>query len=319
MSNRARATRIVCLIATACAVAGLGPRQPVAPPPPAPTETTAPTQPVAAAIDWSSRLQALSPERPEEYFLLAEEVAGEGTDTASRFLARELYVLALELNKRLDPVKQSPRLAPSVCLGLAAIARRDDERRWLVALAQSLSEPTGFGPSSVTTAPSGAGQTAPETALDVANSIGHARAGEGRRAEALLEKPGVAAALSRLDEGQSSMYSLGSFVNKAIREWPACPQCRNRRAVPSGGKSGEMILCDTCRGNPGPKISKDELIHQLRIESSLLNGTQRSWAAQLVTDGGAPLRDLDISELAATYEVDPAKPLWRNGKWAAKP
>jgi hypothetical protein len=77
------------------------------------------------------------------------------------------------------------------------------------------------------------------------------------------------------------------------------------------------VLCDTCRGNPGPTITEEEMANHLRIEAVLLEGEQRSWAAQLVADAGAPLRDLDPAELAATYGVDPARPVWRGGEWVA--
>lgn len=270
---------------------------------------------------WTARLEALAPGRPMEYFLLAEEVAGDREDPGTFLLARQLYVLAYELDQRLEASKRQPRLAASVCLGLAALARRDEERRWLIALAQSQSDPAGFRPSVTGGAGGpreGTGGIPAEVALEVATVLGFCRAGEGRRAEPILERPGVTDALARLDAAsQNVSYSLVSFVNRTLRDWPICPQCRNRRAVPSGGKQGEMTLCDSCRGNPGPKLPLPELIHQLRIESALLRGTQRSWGAQLITDGGAPLRDLDPSELAATYEVDSAKPLWRVGKWSA--
>jgi len=280
--------------------------------------TTAPDEP----NPWSTRLVSLTPSKPMDYFLLAEEVAGDSSTPASISLARHLYVLSYELDAKLDSIRRQPRLAASVCLALAAIAKRDDERRWLIALAQSYSDPGGFRPPSAGAIASreSLGDIPADVALDVANVLGLSRSGEGRRAEPLLEHPGVTDALAKLDATSRNLsFSLVSFVNKVQRDWPICPQCRNRRAVPSGGKQGEMSLCDSCRGNPGPKLTPQELIFQLRIESALLRGTQRSWAAQLVTDAGSPLRDLDASELAATYDVDPAKPVWRDGQWSPLP
>jgi hypothetical protein len=95
-----------------------------------------------------------------------------------------------------------------------------------------------------------------------------------------------------------------------------CSECKNRRFI----KSQQGVrLCPTCGGKPGPKLSQQELLYQLRLESSLLHGVQRSWIAQTVVDGGAPLRDLDPDELAATYRIDPARTRWRNGAWESPP
>jgi len=296
------------------------PPTPTLPSPSAPAPGISAPSPAAPALDaWSPRLEALSPARPEAYFLLAEEIAAEEKDPAARDTARRLYVLAYELDRAAPADARTRGMASSVCFGLAALASRDEERRWLRALARTLTDPTGF---SVRNETSGFTDDAlpAATALDLATVIGLARSGEGRRAEAVLEKPGVAEAFDALDaSSQNAVFSIGGFVERAIRDWPICPQCRNRRAVPSGAKQGEMVLCDTCRGNPGPKLSELELVFQLRIESALLHGAHRSWAAQIVADGGAPLRDLDPTELAATYDVDPAKPLWRNGAWTEKP
>ena len=48
---------------------------------------------------------------------------------------------------------------------------------------------------------------------------------------------------------------------------------------------------------PGPQLSEEELIAQLRFEAVLLNGIQRSWSAQMVVDLGATLRDPDPEDL----------------------
>lgn len=253
------------------------------------------------------------------YFLLGEDVAGESDDRPARDLARHLFVLAYELNQRGDAATRSTTLAPSVCLALASIARRDEERRWLRSLAQSMSEPIGYGPTDIPLALAN-DQTAPsDVCLDAASVLGLCRGGDARRAESLLEKPGVYELLKQVDVSRGTPFSIESFIERSRREWQSCPQCRNRRAVPSGGKAGELVVCDTCRGTPGVRLGQLELVYQLRLESALLAGTQRSWAAQIITDAGAPLRDLDASELAATYDVDAEKPYWRAGAWVSNP
>jgi hypothetical protein len=290
------------------------------PPAAAPTE-----QPDAAeqrvANAWGARLVKLDPADPMTYFLLGEDVAETARDAPARDLARRLFVLAYELDARRTAAPAPGAtfaLGPSVCMALASLATRDDERRWLRALAETLAE----GPSGTSEAPPRAAESWPqETAFELATAMGLARSGEGRRAAILLEKPGVAELLAEVNarpmpDGRPA--SLKNFLERTIRDWPACPQCRNRRVVPAGAnRSGEMVLCDTCRGNPGPRMLEDELANQLRLESVLLQGVQRSWAAQVLADAGAPLRDLDPTELAGTYGVDPARPLWRDGAWTA--
>jgi hypothetical protein len=299
----------------ACLAPAFASLQPAKTIPKEPPQATAPRDPSGA---WQKRLGALSPDRPMDYFLLAEDVGADATEDSTRDLARQLYVLAYELDARTSGRKERFQLGPSVCLGLASLASRDDERRWLRALAETLTDRT---PALGSSTAGNTGGFARETAFDLATAMGLARSGEGRRAEQLLDKPGVSELLERIEAQpmpDGSLNDLKGFFKRAIRDWPICPQCRNRRVVPAGSnRNGEMVLCDTCRGNPGPKLSEQELANQLRIEAVLLQGTQRSWAAQVLADAGAPLRDLDPSELAGTYKVDPDKPLWRDGGWTA--
>ena len=74
-----------------------------------------------ATAVWSSRLEALHPSRPMEYFELAEEVADEAGDEAGRDLARRLFGLA----GILDP----EGLARSAALAQADLAAEDGDRR----------------------------------------------------------------------------------------------------------------------------------------------------------------------------------------------
>ncbi len=308
----------VLLAFTACLCPALGAVQPEKDAD-APAPTTTPQQQSIETL-WGKRLTALSPQKPVDYFLLGEEVAADSKDAETAGLARRLFVLAYELDARETGSRERSRLGPSVCLALASVAARDDERRWLRALADTLSDGSA---SLADPANEAGGIFPPETAFDLATAIGLARAGEGRRAEQLLEKPGVSELLEQIDTApmpDGSVNGLRSFFKKAIRDWPVCPQCRNRRVVPVGAnRSGEVVLCDTCRGNPGPQLAEHEIAGQLRVEALLLQGTQRSWAAQVLADAGAPLRDLDPTELAGTYDVDPSRPLWRGGQWTAEP
>jgi len=291
---------------------------------PAPQPAAEPPIPIP---NLEARLEALSPDDPEAYFLLGEEVAAEiPVSPAARTLAQQLFVLAYELNRAAEGA--DPALTRSICLALASTidagegsgqkatraAAAASDRRWLLALARSLDADRVV--PEFEAAPPGASRR--DTALDVATVLGYARSGEGRRAEQLLQRPGVAEMLTQYEALLSApgLETGAAAIRRYIAQWPNCPECRNRRAVTRPGEGGgTTTICYTCRGNPGPRLSDEEILLQLRLEAALLSGIQRSWAAQVSADSGAPLRDLDPSELAATFNIDPSRTLWRNGAW----
>jgi hypothetical protein len=261
----------------------------------------------------SQRLAGLSPDRPRAYFELGEEVASEASDDLDRRLARQLFALAFELSRR--SAQPDTQLPSSVCLALAAIADTDEERRWLAALAETLAPPGSAPPDPVRIKSSAASRD--PAAFDLASMLGLVRIGEGRRAERLLARPGVERLLDKCDPLLMPAAGGGAaMVRKQIEEWPSCPQCHNKRFVRD---SSGIHLCPTCHGAPGPTLSPMELLGHIRTESILLSGQQRSWAAQIISDYGAPVRELDASELASTYAADPMRPLWRNGHWETDP
>jgi hypothetical protein len=264
--------------------------------------------------DVLRRLGELTPDSPEAYFLLAEEVADGAATPEEETLAKTLYVLAFELDRRPG---RAGSLAPSAALGIARIERLDRDRRWLIALAAAIDRRYALPDWTV----AAGGTITDEQAYNAAAVLGLARAGEGKEARKWYEKPGVADTLKRYERliGDTGETGALSRLDKYMDAWP-CPQCHNDRTISVPGEKGpERRLCPTCGGNPGPTLSDDELIAQLRFEAVLLNGIQRSWAAQVIVDQSAPLRDPDPAELAATYRVDPGKPYWRNGQWVADP
>lgn len=315
-----------------------GPSPPAEPASPAPTppqdlpaqSATPAAQPnVATGTALSGqlladRLAALDPRTPWAYFELGEELAVQSGDPTARALSRTLFVLAYETAKSTPPNAPSANNRPaptgadiriSVCLALASIAADDSEKRWLRAIASSL----GWDGTQGTT-PSSAGRSiaADPAALELATALGLIRIGEGRRAVKLLEKPEVSQLLDRTERllSPGGMSGGAARVRRLMAEWPTCTECKNRRFTKS---AAGVRLCAKCGGKPGPKLPQQELLYQLRLESSLLHGVQRSWVAQTVVDGGAPLRDLDPDELAATYRVEPAATLWRGGTWSLPP
>lgn len=274
-------------------------------------QPTAPA-PVANPAELA-RLAALRPDNPQAYFDLAEELADTAEDEPRAVLARTLYVLAFELDRQRGTATS---LAAASALGIARIERLERDKRWLVAIAGAVDRRYALPDWNVGASPS----ISDETAYKAATVLGLARAGEGRESRRVLDQPGVSDVLKRYERaiGNTGQTGALSRLSKYMQQWP-CSECGNNRFVMKPGEKGpELRLCPTCRGNPGPKLDEDEYISQLRFEAALLNGIQRSWAAQVVVDQGAPLRDPDLNELAPTYRVDPDKPYWDAGKWVAK-
>ncbi len=276
-------------------------------------------QSVPAATAWQERLAALTPADPAAYLELGEEIAATITEpqsgapaesaAATRRLVVELYVLALALDQRDTGI--SPTGA-SAALALASISIRDEEKRWLTAVARTLdprqAPPPWMARPEVASVES--------EAFRAASAIGLIRSGDGIRARQLLGHAEVRAVLER----SSSLIERLGFsggAGRLLREaelWP-CSQCANQRIFKRLTASGEPRLCTNCEGVPGPRLSERELLALLQFESWLLDGRQRSWAAQSTADGGAPLRDPDPTEVSSFFRVDPKRPYWRRGAW----
>lgn len=264
----------------------------------------------------SERLAALRPDNPLAYFELGEDVASAPVGIDDRDLARSLFVLAASLaaDRKPDERTSPDWLASSACTALVTLADNEPERRWLRALAGTLA------PEESRTAVQRAGEaaSADSAAQDLAAALDSLRAGYGQRAAKLLERPGVDELLDRYEKLLSPDGRSGGAarLRALVARFGGCRECRNERVVRD--RNGTR-LCPTCGGRPGPKLDGDELVGQLRLESLLVNGIQRSWAAQTIADEGAPLRELDVLSLADAYRVDPAKPWWRDGRWSANP
>jgi hypothetical protein len=282
------------------------------------TSGTAGNSVASGAVDempaWiEARLAGLLPEDPEAYFLLGEEIIAEPVGKAEEDLARQLFALAFEL----DRSDGSPSwIAPSSCLALASIARLESDERWLRALANRL-DPRYAAP---VWRGRGGAEGISEASLRAAEAVGEARAGWGVQASMLLDKPGVREVLGRYGRLMGFSSSTGALwqVEQWSREWP-CRECGNERVVFRPNTDPPSYReCYTCRGNPGPTLSREQLVAHLRFESRLLEGISRSWGAQLALDGGAPLREPVAEELAAVMGVSVERPYWRAG-WVANP
>lgn len=273
-----------------------------------------------AAAAHATRLAALDPNKPLGYFELAEEVAQQRDRSEARQLASHLFVLALDLSRKQGKAgPDNPEWLPSgACLALADLASNQAERRWLVALAGTLRTSREFtDPASISVAERPRPVEVDPTALELTEALAALRRGDGRRAEELLTKPAVWAMLEQyeglLDAG--GMAGGAARLRHLAEQSPMCTVCRGRRyeKTPRG-----LEICPACAGRPGPRLTLLELEGQLRLESVLLNGSQRSWAAQVVADGGAPLRELDADAVAEVFRVDVNKVRW-NGQWVEPP
>ncbi len=265
--------------------------------------------PLRVALD--ARLGVLTPAAPEAYFLLGEEAADGAVTAEDRQLAAELLVLAMHLDAARGGVKTT---AASACLALAELSKSDRDRRWLVYLSRSL-DPRRVPPQWLA---GEAPATVDSASYQVAALIGLVRSGDGVQARQLLAKEEVRAALQGYDSMLGNLR--GGSAARVMREaerWP-CTECGNQRVVRRGSPP-EPRLCPLCKGDPGAEVSEAEFMGQLLFEALLLQGNQRSWAAQVVSDGGAPLMDADTTTVARVFGVDTRLVLWRNGRWVADP
>jgi hypothetical protein len=249
-----------------------------------------------------ARLEALSPDQPRDYLELGEEIHADATTPEERALARRLYVLGVTTG--LDAGDSAT--AAGACLALAQLATTPTERRWLRSLAGGIDSRFRVDLS----APVEGGT---ERGLELSIAITRFRAGEGRIARRAIERP----ELRELLEAYAPDAWIRSLEEEA-RDWP-CRECGNDRFVSVPGQAGVFVICPTCRGNPGPRLDRHDLLESLRIESGLMGVRTGSWSAQLALGRDEPMRDAEPEDIAARYRVDPALSCWRDGEWEACP
>lgn len=287
-------------------------------------QTATPPAQSVLPIGVEPLLENLRPSEPRGYFEAAErlmqtEANSTESTVALRRTTQEALVIGLELwlagPSRLD----DQRLGPSILLTLAELETDplSERSRWLRVLAAAMDSEGLVGAESGSSGTSSDGESRSEAeVIDVLSALELLRAGEGRRASRLLERPGVYEVLQAHERllHPAGITGEADRIRKLANDWPVCVQCRNRRSIKD---SQGVYLCPTCRGDPGPPISSMELLYQLRLEATLLSGAQQSWVSQTLVDGGRPLRDLDAAEVAPTLNVDPLLSIRRGGRWVA--
>jgi ribosomal protein L37AE/L43A len=200
----------------------------------------------------------------------------------------------------------------SAALAAAELTGLERERRWLVAMARAVDRTGTLRP--VVAPDAELGETAGYRA---ALAVGAVRAGQGLLARRLLEDESVAAIFRRFNRSLTDSGSRATLMTlrREAQLWP-CPRCQGQKILKRGASTIE--LCPVCLGAHGPKISRGQLVAQLRFESVMLGTLPRTWASQFLMDRGEPLRDLDAADVAPTLGADVSRPRWREGAWVER-
>ncbi len=265
-----------------------------------------PAAPQATGLDaWRERMAALSPDAPEMYLLLAEEMLDGATDPVVVRFATELLARAVTFGH----ASGDTATASSAALALADGSSDPATRRALRGLAKWL-EPR-LAPAAWNEARQAT--NAGSTDYQIAVAIGNARSGLGQFVRQALRRPEVS---TRADATSPMLEQMGlmggrDWIERTARGWP-CPECSNALLTRRGN---ERRLCGTCKGMPGPVLGLEEYVATLRAELFLLRGDESEWSRQIVMDGGEPLQLLDVASVARLYNIDASKGYFRGGKW----
>lgn len=243
---------------------------------------------VSVAVDpaddvaqWDDQLRALSPDAPQSYFLLAEEVADASSSGASQALATRLFSLAALL--------APDRYARSACLALAQLETEQHQKRRLLAAAYLLDDT----PAGSTFHNAGQAQQfalEPATALAISEAFSFHRRGLGDRARRHLTRRDGLEVLEQLD-------ALPGGADRFLHE---------TRTMPTG--ASRQVEVDDPR-----------LVAQLHLETALLAGESRSWSADHVLSRGQPLVEVDPDQLEQLLGIDATRPYYRDGRWVQRP
>lgn len=152
---------------------------------PAPSESERAPVIRRAADRYASRLGALVPTQPADYFDLAEEIADGARSDADLRLARDLFARAGALRPE--------SYLRSACLAIAALPGIDELEQTRLRLAAMLLDTRSGG---IDDAPvPGLAEVSPEVAMAFSEAMSLLRRGLGVRSKRLLDQPEVAAVL----------------------------------------------------------------------------------------------------------------------------
>jgi hypothetical protein len=245
---------------------------------------------------------ALSPEHPEAYLELAEQIL-DRPDAPERIeLARQMLVRAVEYGRSR---KGAEHTAASAALALASISPQASQRQWLRAVAATLH------PDYSAMRPSDRIDTAASSRA--AEAITRLRAGEGIRPRELLADPAVRTVLKQNEAALSADGTTSvSDLDAAAKKQP-CTSCGGRLlAMPQGPRSA--MLCSACKGQAFLAVSTRDFGSQVRMQLRLLGVPQDRWGDATEAEM-LPARDPDAAEIAKVFGVDTTFVAWRDGKW----
>lgn len=208
------------------------------------------------------------------------ELAEEVADAAQGDDERRLAAELYGLAGALDV----PRLGRSAMLGLSSLATDPTERARALAAAAIL----GASAGGVQAGPADALSLATDQQIDaLARAFSYHRRGDGRRALNALRQSGA-------DE---LLEAIG----------PVLP----------GGAAAFRDECRAMRSGGGPGADPDTARAQMFIELALRQGRAATLGIEMALTGDRPLVEVDLSDPASVWRVDPRRPWWRNGGWAS--
>lgn len=232
---------------------------------------------------WASRLGELDPQRPDAYFLLAEEVADAGGSSDSVRLAAQLYALAATL----DPSAH----AASSALGLAALQPRTPAGA--IAAAEWRAAAQRWSPTRIAALdgtlpdPSAASLAARQGVVDVMTNL---RRGLGRKSMERLK-----------DDAVRSLFD------------------RVMLSVPGGPAAVEKLIAQHVNAIP-PTLDLPVEQALLGMELSLLAPDRRRWSDAILLGGDAAISDAPLGSASEVFGADPQRSKWSavHG-WSATP
>ncbi len=274
--------------------------------------------PAVEPFSWDVQLEALQPDHPEDYFRLGEMAL----DIEKDELASRLFVLAAHLD--------GAQFGQSACLALAQLARDNREHgqaREFLAIARMFPS-TVDAPSITLDALNTPEDEYRQAGSLVASMLGFYRTGFGARARKMLDRDPLAPQLLReYTGGIGDVDHIQSYCKDHIRcetcgndmiiELPHAipsPRDRNRDNPEVVNPEDQFQRCPEA-ASYRPAVAPDRLRHMLNVESALAGGRSATWGAQLLLDEGTPRPILDPVFLGRILKVDPARTVYRSGKW----
>ncbi len=235
------------------------------------------------AIDWSDRLEGLTPDAPLAYFELAEEIADAAGSESDQDTARHLFALA--------GVLSPDGLGASAALALADLEASPTRAQQYRGLAALLAPPeSAFFTSLFGTARRDVDATTdPVRARALVDAFSFYRRGHGRRALRALQRADAVETLHTLD--------------------PIFP----------GGTHRFLQIAQTIHPGARPTLSDDDLTRLLQIELALLAPDKVPWSVDLTWSRRAPLLEFNPGRLEETFGVDPDRTIYREGRWVSPP